>query len=449
MQNVICVVTPSLNAERYIDHTIASVAQQTGPFTIRYRVQDGGSTDSTLDRLRKWQDRFHSGLFPIQCNGVDFSFVCSPDQNMYEAINEGFNAILPESAALMTWINADDVLVSGAFAAAVAIVAAHPAPCFIGGRHAHCVENGALTYLAEPMAYPRRTLQAGLHDNRLLAVVMQEGTFWPASLWRQVGGLRTKFRLAGDFDLWRRFSAHADFVSVNQVLALHRRHQEQLSADIAEYYGEIDADLALIQGEERAREWRQCREVMWNRELAKTSGYTGTVATWDVLESRWVFDEKLLFPFASMRFLLTARPEGLSTPVRLLPGDGFQSVEGPYPQWDLPTYVCWANAPTCSLELSDPLQGPVEVFLSCRNAGAAIKARFVAGEAMSEPVSIPTTNAHRDFMVRARLRVTEPTRTIYLAMESTEERTTWLLFTNGWVEPDVELPSLPAGADPG
>src|SRR5262245_23983101 len=138
MENVICVVTPSRNADRFIDETIASVVQQAGPFRIRYRVQDGGSTDSTLDRLSRWESRLRLGDFPVQCRGVEFSFVRSTDQGMYEAINEGFDAILPDSVAMMTWINADDVLVQGAFAAAVAIGVAHPAPCFIGGRHAHC-----------------------------------------------------------------------------------------------------------------------------------------------------------------------------------------------------------------------------------------------------------------------------------------------------------------------
>jgi len=277
-----------------------------------------------------------------------------------------------------------------------------------------------------------------LHDNRRLPVVMQEGTFWPSSLWRRVGGVRTEFRLAGDFDLWRRFSAHADFVSVNQVFAFHRRHEEQLSADIEKYYSEIDTVLTLMRSEEREREWQRCREAMWDRELGRLSRYTGTVANWSSRESKWAFDERLLFPFASSGFLLTTRPEGFSTPAGLRPREGFQSGEGPYPQWDLPTYVCWANAPTCSLELSELLQGAVEVFLTCRNSGVAIQARFVAGDATSEPVVIPTTSAHRDFMVRARLLLTEPTNTIHVTMKSAKARTTWFLFTSGWVEPEVE-----------
>ena len=37
-----CIVTPCLNAERFIDETIFSVVSQAGPFRIRYHIQDGG-----------------------------------------------------------------------------------------------------------------------------------------------------------------------------------------------------------------------------------------------------------------------------------------------------------------------------------------------------------------------------------------------------------------------
>src|SRR5437868_4002347 len=52
--NVVLVVTPSLNAERYIEQTILSVAQQRGDFEIRYHVQDGGSTDATVAITQAW-----------------------------------------------------------------------------------------------------------------------------------------------------------------------------------------------------------------------------------------------------------------------------------------------------------------------------------------------------------------------------------------------------------
>ena len=37
--------------------------------------------------------------------------------------------------------------------------------------------------------------------------LQQEGMFWRSSLWQAVGGAYGAMRLAGDFDLWRRFAA--------------------------------------------------------------------------------------------------------------------------------------------------------------------------------------------------------------------------------------------------
>ena len=48
------VLTPCLNAAAYIDDTILSVAAQAGNFSLRYHVQDGGSSDDTVSRLEAW-----------------------------------------------------------------------------------------------------------------------------------------------------------------------------------------------------------------------------------------------------------------------------------------------------------------------------------------------------------------------------------------------------------
>ena len=45
------IVTPVLNGEKFLDQSILSVVSQTGPFTIRYHVQAGGSKDRTLEIL--------------------------------------------------------------------------------------------------------------------------------------------------------------------------------------------------------------------------------------------------------------------------------------------------------------------------------------------------------------------------------------------------------------
>ncbi len=52
---VLFIVTPSRNAVATIDQTILSVVSQAGNFAIRYHIQDGGSTDGTLERIAEWR----------------------------------------------------------------------------------------------------------------------------------------------------------------------------------------------------------------------------------------------------------------------------------------------------------------------------------------------------------------------------------------------------------
>src|ERR1700733_14150058 len=99
------IVTPVLNGEEFLNETILSVVSQAGHFSIRYHVQDGGSTDATIKILTTWQNCLANG-FPISCEGIEFSFASEPDRGLYDAVRRGFAAC--GDADVMTWINADD-----------------------------------------------------------------------------------------------------------------------------------------------------------------------------------------------------------------------------------------------------------------------------------------------------------------------------------------------------
>jgi glycosyltransferase involved in cell wall biosynthesis len=71
------IVTPVFNGEKFLDQTVLSVVNQAGPFTIRYRVQDGGSKDETLQILAAWKSRLARD-FPVFCEGIEFSYASEP-----------------------------------------------------------------------------------------------------------------------------------------------------------------------------------------------------------------------------------------------------------------------------------------------------------------------------------------------------------------------------------
>lgn len=84
-QVMISVVTVSYNAVATIEQTILSVINQTYPH-IEYIIIDGGSTDGTVDIIKKYGDKIAY-------------WVSEPDKGIYDAMNKGIKAATGE------WIN--------------------------------------------------------------------------------------------------------------------------------------------------------------------------------------------------------------------------------------------------------------------------------------------------------------------------------------------------------
>jgi glycosyltransferase involved in cell wall biosynthesis len=243
------IVTPIFNGSRFIDETILSVVTQAGSFTIRYHVQDGGSTDGTLDKLARWQTLL-AGDFPFVCNGVEFSYASAPDRGMYDAVNRGFAAC---DSGVMSWVNADDRYEPGAFQSVADILSKFPDIQWLCGRLTIIDEQGMLAHWYPINPFPQEAIAAGLFDERYSPlIIQQEGTFWRSDLWHTVGGLNPDFRVAGDFDLWRRFAKYTDLAIADATFGCWRQREGQLCIDKAAYHAEIDTSLSLQEKELRA-----------------------------------------------------------------------------------------------------------------------------------------------------------------------------------------------------
>ena len=245
------IVTPVLNGEKFLDQSILSVVSQTGPFTIRYHVQDGGSKDRTLEILAAWKSRLARD-FPVFCEGIEFSFASAPDRGVYDAVNRGFSADAYVDADAMAWIGADDRFEPGAFATVEEIFRGFPDIDWVTGRPTVISEAGSTLSLSPIIPFPRKAIAAGIFDGRSgRPWIEQEATFWRPRLWQKAGGVDPNFRIAGDFDLWRRFARQTDLVNVNAILGCFRVRAGQLSEDMPGYRAEIDASLSPAEIETR------------------------------------------------------------------------------------------------------------------------------------------------------------------------------------------------------
>lgn len=235
----IYIVTPTYNAEVYLDETISSVISQNCEGMIYYHIQDACSKDMTLSILQEWKDKLATS------QTVRFSYVSEPDTGMYDAINKGFSSFTIPPDAFMAWINADDVLFPGAIQAvfhadaicelSVDWVYGLPSQTDAASNHTICPNS---------ISYPQSFIRAGLADGILWPFFQQEGCFFRKKLWDRVNGCDAKFRMAGDWDLWRRMAAIAPPVHIPKALGSFRVHAGQLSSDIAGYRQEIDTVIS-------------------------------------------------------------------------------------------------------------------------------------------------------------------------------------------------------------
>lgn len=107
--NVISIITPSYNQGNFIEDAITSVLKQEGDFYIDYLIMDGGSTDKTLDTIKKYEHLLHRGQWDIKCNGIFYNWESQKDNGPVEALHKGMQRI---RGAIFTWLNSDDYFLS-------------------------------------------------------------------------------------------------------------------------------------------------------------------------------------------------------------------------------------------------------------------------------------------------------------------------------------------------
>ena len=230
MNNIpkISIVTPSFNQADYIEHTILSVLNQGYP-NLEYIIIDGGSTDGSLDIIKKYADKLTY-------------WVSEPDSGMYDAINKGF---AKSSGEILAWINSDDVYFDNAFHTVADIFTQIPKVDWITGRCGYIDKTGEITHKSKKKLYNQELLRNGFYRSPYSYVINQNVIFWRRGLWEKVGGCDKNLKAAGDFMLWTKFAKFSELYFVDHIFSAFRKHENQITANPNVYLKESQPYINL------------------------------------------------------------------------------------------------------------------------------------------------------------------------------------------------------------
>ncbi len=236
------IVTPSYNQGQFIEETINSVFSQAGDFYIDYVVVDGGSTDNTVDILRKYEELLKENRYFLRCKGITYRWVSERDRGQYPAITKGFGMTRGE---IMAWLNSDDMYTPWAFKTVLDVCNRFPSVEWVTGMRTVWNSRGMMVGVAPDVLFNRKLIRNGFYPLRHHSFIQQESTFWKRSLWERIGGkVDESLGLAADFNLWMDFFRHTNLYQVHAILGGFRTHFDQKTTfRKKEYMEEVKAIL--------------------------------------------------------------------------------------------------------------------------------------------------------------------------------------------------------------
>ena len=200
----ITIVTPSFNQGRFIGETIDSVVAQGYP-NLEHIVMDGGSTDDSLEVLRRYP---HLVL------------VSQPDKGQGDAINKGFERA---TGTIWGFLNSDDTLLPGALHRVAAEIDPARNRHVVMGRCRFIDEDGRYTGIEHPSRFESSARVLAIWKGHMIP---QPAVFWTPEVWRHCGGLDITLTYHLDYDLFCRFARRYRFHGIDQVLATYRLHPD-------------------------------------------------------------------------------------------------------------------------------------------------------------------------------------------------------------------------------
>ncbi|MEO8256943.1 MAG: glycosyltransferase family 2 protein [Acidobacteriota bacterium] len=206
-------MTPSFNQARFLEATLRSILLQGYP-DLEYFVMDGGSTDGSIDIIRKYSRWLTQ-------------WVSERDGGQSAAINRGLRL---GSGLFTTWINSDDMLCQDALVSHASRIGFVPGVVYVG-------DCWYVDEEARPLSVHRGRVRTLEDLVRVRTVwrwreqrghIVQPEVLFPRQLALDVGGLDAANHRTMDYELWGKFLLAGAVFEYTQIpFAMFRLHQQQ------------------------------------------------------------------------------------------------------------------------------------------------------------------------------------------------------------------------------
>lgn len=208
----ISIVTVSYNQGQFIEDNIKSVINQNYP-NVEHIIIDAGSTDGTLDILKKYDEHL--------------VWTSEPDRGQSHGLNKGFKKATGE---IMGWFNSDDRVAPNALHRVAEFFKDNPNEIGVVGNINLVNQKGEFVRKVKGEAYQYTDMV------NVKRGVTQPSTFIKTEVFNKIGYLDESLHYTMDFDLFLRVSSIKTIPYINFSLADFRlQSQAKTTNGLAEF----------------------------------------------------------------------------------------------------------------------------------------------------------------------------------------------------------------------
>lgn len=209
----ISIITPSYNQGQYLEETLRSVLLQGYP-NLEFIVMDGGSTDASVDIIKKYQPWLSY-------------WASEHDNGQTHAINKGLDFATGE---IVAYLNSDDLYLPGALHEVASCFHGYQGDIVVGKRKPH---SRAKLFLIRPVWWKNVALKPYsslyLFSKAVEGHIPQECVFWNFVRYRDLR-LDESFHFSMDQWLYIHIFSGARAVYTTQEIGYFRLHPDSKSS---------------------------------------------------------------------------------------------------------------------------------------------------------------------------------------------------------------------------